>query len=204
MTKSSIIVIGSGGHAESIIDVLRTNGNYKLVGLIGKPDDFNKEILGYKVIGSDKDLEKIRNNVSNAVVAIGQIKSVKLRKNIFKLLKKYNYHTPKIISKYSYISDYCSIGDGTCIGHNVVVNASVKIGINCILNSKCLIEHGSVIGDFCHISTGVLVNGDVNIGEESFIGSGTIIREGINIPKNTVISAGKRIMAWPMDKEENS
>ena len=203
MTKSPIIVIGSGGHAKSIIDLLSTNQNYKLVGLIGKPIDINKDILGYKVIGSDQDLEKIRNNVSNAVVAIGQIKNVKLRKKIFKILKKYNYHTPKIISKYSYISDYSSIGDGTCVGHHVAVNAGVKVGNNCILNSKCLIEHDSVIGDFCHISTGVLVNGDVTIGEESFVGSGTIIREGIVIPSNTIISAGKRIMAWPMDKGNN-
>ena len=200
MTKSSIIVIGSGGHAKSIIDLLRTNQNYKLVGLIGKPIDINKEILGCKVIGSDQDLERIRSNVSNAVVAIGQIKNVKLRKNIFKILKKYDYHTPKIISKYSYISDFSSIGDGTCVGHHVVVNSGVKVGRNCILNSKCLIEHDSVIGDFSHISTGVLVNGDVSIGEESFIGSGTIIREGIVIPSNTIISAGKRIMAWPMDR----
>ena len=78
--------------------------NMKLLGLIGKPENINKEILGYKIIGSDKDLEKIRSKVSNAVVAIGQIKDVKLRQNIFKILKKYNYHTPKIISKYSYIS----------------------------------------------------------------------------------------------------
>ena len=163
----------------SIIDLLRTNQNYKLVGLIGKPEDINKDFNGCKVIGSDQDLEKIRINVPNAVLGIGQIKNAKLRKDLFKLLKKYNYHTPKIISKYSYISDYSSIGDGTCIGHHVVVNSGVKIGKNCILNSKCLIEHGSVIGDFCHVSTGVLVNGDVNIGRESFVGSGTIIREGI-------------------------
>ena len=203
MTKSSIIVIGSGGHATTIIDLLRTNQNYKLVGLIGKPEDINKDFHGYKVIGSDQDLEKIRSNVSNAVIGIGQIKNAKLRKDLFKLLKKYNYNTPRIISKYSYISDYSSIGDGTCIGHHVVVNAGVKVGKNCILNSKCLIEHGSVIGDSCHVSTGVLVNGDVNIGKESFVGSGTIIREGIVIPSNTVISAGKRIMAWPMDEGEN-
>ena len=138
MTKSSIIVIGSGGHAKSIIDLIRTNRDYKLVGLIGKTKDINKDIIGCKVIGSDQDLEKIRRSVPNAVVAVGQIKNVKLRKNIFKLLKKYNYHTPKIISKYSYISDYSSIGDGTCVGHHVVINAAVKIGNNCILNSKCL------------------------------------------------------------------
>ena len=200
MPKSSILIIGSGGHAKSIIDLLQTNDQYEILGLIGKPENIDKEILGYKIIGSDKDLGKIRSKVSNAVVAIGQIKDVKLRQNIFTLLKQYNYRTPCIVSKYSYISSYSVIGEGTCIGHNVVVNAGVNVGKYCILNTKCLIEHDSIIGDFCHISTGVLVNGNVNIGSESFIGSGSIIREGITIPSGTVVSSGKRIMNWPMKK----
>ena len=203
MTKSSILLIGSGGHSKSIIDLLRTNNKYEIFGLIGEPDSIDKEVLGYKIIGSDKDLGNIRSKVSNAVVAIGQIKDVKLRQKIFSLLKKYNYHTPTIISKYSYISDFSSIGEGTCIGHHVAVNAGVDVGKYCILNTKCLIEHDSTIGEFCHISTGAIVNGNVNIGSESFVGSGTIIREGVKIPPRTIIGAGKCIMAWPIEKEQS-
>ena len=31
MTKSSILIIGSGGHAKSIIDLLRTNDEYEII-----------------------------------------------------------------------------------------------------------------------------------------------------------------------------
>jgi len=64
-----------------------------------------------------------------------------------------------------------------------------------------LIEHDVVIGDFCHISTGALVNGAVTIGGASFVGSGSVLREGLSLPPHTVISAGKRVMGWPMHKE---
>ena len=50
MPKSSILIIGSGGHAKSIIDLLQTNDQYEILGLIGKPENIDKEILGYKII----------------------------------------------------------------------------------------------------------------------------------------------------------
>jgi len=203
MDNSSIIIIGCGGHAKSVIDLLKTNGQFIIKGLIGKKNELGKEVLGYKVIGTNDDLEQIRDKVSNAVIGIGQIKKVDLRENILQLLKKFNYETPKIISKFSYVSNFSSIGEGTCIGHHAIVNAGAKIGKFCILNSKCLVEHDSLVGDFCHLSTGVLINGDVNIGEKSFIGSGAIVREGIKLPSSSIIGAGKRVMAWPMMSDVN-
>ena len=59
-----------------------------------------------------------------------------------------------------------------------------------IINTHSLIEHESIIGDHCHISTGVKVNGGVKIGDSTFVGSGSVIYEGINIGKNVSISAG--------------
>jgi len=203
MDNSSIIIVGCGGHSKSIIDLLKTNGQFKIKGLIGKKEELNKEVLGYKVIGTNDDLEEIRSRVSNAVLGVGQIKTVDLRENLIELLKKYDYKTPKIISKYSYVSEFSSIGEGTCVGHYAVVNAATKVGKFCILNSKCLVEHDSTIGDFCHLSTGVLINGNVSIGEKSFIGSGAIIRESIKLPSGSIIGAGKKIMALPIRKEFN-
>ena len=71
------------------------------------------------------------------------------------------------------------------------VNANVKIGKNCIINSYCNIEHDVEIKDFVHISTGVIINGGCKIGSDTFIGSGAIIHNNINIGKNCIIGAGK-------------
>ena len=38
---------------------------------------------------------------------------------------------------------------------------------------------------------------------QGFIGSGAVLREGLNLPPNTVISAGKRVMGWPIQEESN-
>ena len=138
----------------------------------------NKLILGNKVIGNDKDLEKISKKVNNLIIGIGQIGLPKKRQEIFKEIIKYNFNYPIIKSSFSMVSLNTSIGCGTTIGHGAIVNANVKIGNQCIINSSALIEHDVEIGNFCHISTGAIINGNVKIGDESFIGSGAIIREG--------------------------
>ena len=37
----------------------------------------------------------------------------------------------------------------------------LKIGINCIINTKALVEHDAIIGDHCHIATSAIINGGV-------------------------------------------
>ena len=195
--KNKIIIIGSGGHAKSVIDVIENSNNWKIIGLIGLKNDLNKKILGYKVIGTDDDLEIIRKDCSNCCIGIGQIKSSEKRYNIACKLKKLGFKFPKIISPSARVSRHSEINSGTFIGHGVIINAASKIGKNCIINSNALLEHDTEIGDFTHISTGALINGGVYIGKKSFIGSGTIIREGIKIPEETIVGAGRTILSFP-------
>ena len=46
--------------------------------------------------------------------------------------------------------------------NDVIVNANVQIGKNCILNNKSLIEHDVKIGNNTHIATGVSKRWDKN------------------------------------------
>ena len=195
-----IIIIGCGGHALSILDLLIQNKNFEIIGLIGKNKDLGKNVLGYPVIGTDADLSSLRSKVDNAVIGIGQIKNFEPRYKAYELLKFNNYTIPNIISNNAYVSPSALVNEGSTVGHQAIINARTSIGKCCILNSKSLVEHGCSIGNFCHISTGVLINGDVEIGNNCFIGSGTIIREGVSIPSNSVISAGKCIMGWPIEQ----
>jgi len=198
--RKPIIIIGCGGHALSIIDLLIQNKNFEIIGLIGKNKDLGKNVLGYPVIGTDDDLSSLRSKVDNAVIGIGQIKNFEPRYKAYELLRLNDYIIPNIISNNAYVSPSALVDEGSTFGHQAIVNARTSIGKCCILNSKSLVEHGCTIGDFCHISTGVLINGDVEIGNNCFIGSGTIIREGVSIPSNSLISAGKCIMGWPIEQ----
>lgn len=184
-----IILIGTGGHAKSCLDVLSSLKNkYKFAGFVEKKYSTKKK-LGFKVLGNDEDLKNIFKKFKYALIGIGQIKSYKLRKNFFKNLKKIGYKLPPIISKYAYFSKYSQIDEGSILMHGVIVNAYSKIGKNCIINTNSIIEHDVLIGDNCHIAGGVIINGGAIISSGTFIGSGTVIKQGVTIGKNCIISA---------------
>jgi len=185
-----ILLIGAGGHARSCIDVIELSGQYKIVGLIEKDEKNGQENLGYPILGTDDDLENLRQKYSHALVTVGQIKSPTTRIRLFQQLQELDYQLPFIVSPRAYISKHAQIGNGTIVLHDAMVNANAKVGKNCIINNKVLIEHDAVIGDHCHIATGGIINGEVFVGNETFIGSGAVTKQCISIGNNCIVSAG--------------
>ena len=185
----NILIIGSGGHATSCIDVIESENRFKIAGIITneKIHNFN----GYQILGMDSDLPDLRKKFNNVLIGIGQLKDPKKRKNIFNLLKKLDYNLPTIIAPTSYVSKRSVILEGTIIMHNAFVNSNVKIGNNCIINSHANIEHDVKIEDNCHISTGAMINGNCIIESGSFIGSNATLHQNINIKKNSIILAAR-------------
>ena len=193
-----LLLIGCGGHARSLIELVEAVGQCPIHGLIGLPDEVGSNVLGYPVIGSDADLPSLRDFFPSALLAIGQLPNPLLRQRLAFQLAQLGFHFPVVVSPHAVVSRHACLGPGTTVGHGVIVNAAAVVGAHCILNSCALVEHDVQIGDYCHISTGVLVNGGVRVGSGSFIGSGSMVREGLELPPLTVIGAGKRVMGWPL------
>ena len=185
-----LILIGGGGHAISCLDVIDSTGEFDVKGILDSSPKFLASRLGYKYLGNDTELKNTLNDGDYVLVAVGQIKSHKMRKELYERSKRDGASFDQIVSPKAYCCHNSSIGEGTIIMHGAIVNSMASVGRNCIVNSMALIEHNCVIGDHCHVSTGVRINGDVSIGEGTFIGSGAIIREGLIIPPHSVIPAG--------------
>jgi len=185
-----ILLIGDGGHSKSVIDVLEQESQFKIAGIVGTSKSIGSNVLGYKVIGDDSDIDRFSKIYQYAIVAVGQIHSPETRIKIFNLLMKSGFVLPSIISPRSYVSKHAIIGSGSIIMHDAIVNANAVIGDNCIINSKALIEHDSIIHNHCHISTSATINGNVIVGEGSFIGSGAVTNNSIVIKNNSFFKAG--------------
>ncbi len=196
-----LLLIGSGGHARSLIELIESAAHWRIHGLVGLPQQCGSSVLGYPVIGSDADLPLLVEDCSAAVLAIGQLPDPAPRQRLAAQLERLGYEFPVLISPHAVVSRHTYLGPGTTVAHGVIVNAGAVVGDHCILNSRALIEHDVQIGNHCHVSTGVLVNGGVRVGSGSFIGSGAIIREGLELPPLSVIGAAKRVMGWPLRKQ---
>jgi UDP-perosamine 4-acetyltransferase len=72
-----------------------------------------------------------------------------------------------------------------------VIQNDCVIGKNSIINTNVTIDHGSKIGNSCHVAPGAVVCGDVLMGNNCFIGAGSIVTEGTKLADNTIVKAGQ-------------
>lgn len=192
--KEKIILVGGGGHCKACIDVVEQEGKYTIAGVVDTPEKIGQMVLGHRIIGSDVELPELAQEFAYFLITIGHIKSAERRVEIFSDLKRLGAQLPVVISPIAYVSPYASIDEGTIVMHGAMVNASAKIGCNCIINSHAIVEHDAVIDAHCHISTGAIINGGARVKEQTFVGSQAMIKHGVEIGEYSVIGAGTSVL----------
>lgn len=190
-----LILVGGGGHCKSVIDVIESTDNYKIVGILDQPDNKGKSILGYEIIGNDDDIPSLCKSINNFVITVGHIRSSAIRRKIFNRLKSEKASLPIIVASTARVSRQALIGEGTVIHHNAFVNADVRIGDCTIINTGAIVEHDSLIGEFCHLSTNSVVNGTCTVGDDSFIGSGVIVNNNVSIAEQTLVGSASVVLS---------
>ena len=188
MNPKNLILIGGGGHCKSVIDVADSAG-YNILGVLDMPEEIGKSVLDYKVIGTDDDIPQYADK-AEFIITVGFIKNPAIRVRIYNKVKEAGGKLATIVASTAHVSRYATLGEGTVVMHQAVVNAGAQVGVSCIINTFCNIEHDAVIGDQCHISTGTMVNGDCKVGERVFIGSQSVLANGITVGDDIIIGAG--------------
>lgn len=186
-SKTNLVLVGGGGHCKSVIDVAESAG-YNILGILDMPEDVGKKVLDYKVIGTDDDIPQYMDK-AEFIITVGFIKNPSIRIKIYNRIKEAGGKLATIVASTARVSHYATLGEGTVVMHQAIVNAGAQIGVNCIINTFCNIEHDAQIGDQCHISTGTMVNGDCKIGERVFVGSQSVLANGITIGDDIIVGA---------------
>ena len=189
-----IIVIGGGGHARVVISILRKLNKYNIRGYT---DPQNRGTLsGVRYLGTDNEIPELpaESKVRNAVIAVGQTGSGKLRHDIWSRLDSLQLSIPNIISPNAIINDDVAIGDGVVVMDGAIINPGTKLGVGVIANTHSTIEHDVSLADWVHIAPGATILGGVTVGRFSMIGAGATVIEGRNIPAETIIGAGATVV----------
>lgn len=187
----NILIIGSGGHAKVIIDIVEKEGSYNIVGLLNKQANGNEKILGYDLLGKEEDLPKFAkiHAIQGIIIAVGdnytRAKVVSRTKETCPELSFFSAIHPKAT-----IAPDVSIGQGTVIMAGVSVNVTSSIGEFCILNTNSSLDHDSQMGNFSSLAPGVTVGGECQINEFSAINIGATLIPRITIGKHSVVGAG--------------
>ena len=188
--SNSILLFGAGGHCRSCIAVVESCPDWKIAGIAGLPAEVGGSVLGYDIIGSDDDLDRMRGICDQALITVGQLQSAAVRCRLYEKLRAAGFRLPSLVASTAFVSGHADVGPGTIVMHHAFVNAGARVGENCIINTRAVIEHDANIGDSTHVSTGAIVNGGVTIGERTLVGSSAVVIQERQVGSDVVVAAG--------------
>jgi sugar O-acyltransferase (sialic acid O-acetyltransferase NeuD family) len=196
-----LLLVGSGGHCRSCIDVVEASGDFRIAGIVSRSDLPGSQVSEYSIIGSDNDLVRLRASYGCALVAVGQITNSEPRVRLFNLLSSLDFEVASVVSPFAVVSKRSSIGRGSIVMHQAVVNSEAVIGVNVIINTAAVVEHDVVVGDHSHVSTGAIINGGARVGSGTFIGSRSVVFQEVVVGSGCIVPAGSVVFRDLQDGE---
>jgi acetyltransferase EpsM len=175
----TMYLIGAGGHAKVVIDILRAN-SIKIAGIYDSTP-YVETLFGIPFLGSEDGVVFMQEEV---IVTIGNNATRK------KVANKLSTIAGIAISKQSMVADTVTVSDGTVIAPGAIVQTHSVIGRHVIVNTAANIDHDCEINDFVHISPGAVLCGNVHVGEGTQIGAGAVCIPDVKIGKWCTIGAG--------------
>lgn len=189
--NKSIIIIGNGGHAAVLTEVLLEQ-NRPILGFTAPQEQENR--FGLTYLGLDEVIHNFRPTDVELVLGLGTIDISIRRMEIYRSFKQLGYSFASVIHKSVVISPFSKLGEGLQIMANVVIQPFVEIADNTIINSSATIDHDCRIGKHCHIAPGTTLSGNVIIGESTHVGTGSTIIQNVEIGNNVLIGAGSLVL----------
>lgn len=140
-----LLIIGACGHGKVVAEVAEEIG-YEQIAFI---DDNN-----LVAIGKVSELEKYKNQYSDAFVGIG---NSELRGKLIDKLQDCGYTVPILVHPRAFVSRTAKIDTGLVIEPRVIVNVNSHISTDCMISVGTIVDHDVEIDDCCHVNAGAIV-----------------------------------------------
>ena len=193
MSSPGYLIIGGGGHAAALAEILISQ-NKLLLGVITP-----SILAGHAIFDSvqhylqDDDILKFSINKVLLVNGIGAMPRQTLRQKIHTRFTDLGYTFATVIADSALISDFATLAQGVQVMNNAVINIGSDIGENTIINTSVSVDHDCVIGAHCHLAPGTTLSGQVSIENNVHIATGANISNNVTIGAESIIGVGANI-----------
>lgn len=177
----NVILIGGGGHARVVMDIVQACGD-RVLGILDDGLAAGTTVQGAPVMGTTADAKQFADALF--VIAVG---SNEIRK---KLAARLDVSWYTAIHPSAIVSEKASVGEGSVVMPRAVINAGACVGRHCIINTAAVVEHDNYIADYAHVSCGAVLTGTVRVGETALVGAGAIVKNNVQICDGCVVGAG--------------
>lgn len=178
----TLLLWGAGAHGRVVHDLASACGFSKFVFV--DEQSAGNYVRNCPVLSPDDPrVEECR----QFIVAVGDNTA---RARCFDLARLRGLEAAVLIHPSAVVSPTAAIGRGTIVMPLVTVGVDVSIGSNCILNSGCVVEHDSRIGDHVHVSPRAVLGGGVVLESFSQAGIGSTVLPRVQVGAGSLLGAG--------------
>lgn len=188
-----VIIIGAGGHARVLHEVLFLKGT----AILGHTDIKEKSEAQEGTItflGDDNIIDGFSPDDVNLVNGLGSVSLPIHRNDVYTRWRKKGYHFAAVVHPSAIISPGCKIGEGVQIMAGAIIQTGSTLGDNVLVNTGAQIDHDNTIGSHCHIAPGAVLSGDICVEECCHLGVGCNVLQGVVIGARSVIGAGSVVL----------
>ncbi len=189
-----VLIYGGGGHAKSVIDMIRALGGYPIAGIIDDGLPEGSAIMGVSVLGGQNKLDELHDlGIKLAVNSIGGIGNPDIRVKVFERLDQAGYVFPTFIHPRAFVEPTAKIAEGTQVMALAYIGSESLIGFGCVINYGAIVSHDCQLADYVNLSPGSALAGGVKIGERSQVGMNATINLDISIGHDVRIGNGATV-----------
>jgi sugar O-acyltransferase (sialic acid O-acetyltransferase NeuD family) len=196
MNIQKIVILGAGGHAREVLDVIdainQENPRFEMLGFVVEPgyEPPGTMINDKPVLGHFDWLEEHRGEVK-AVCGVGFSAP---RYRVVKKMDQLGVKFVNLVHPNALLTRWVTMGTGVIITAGCILTNQITIGNHVHINRMSNIGHDNVLEDFATVSPGANLSGNVTLKEGCFIGTGASIIEGQTVGAWSRIGAGAAVI----------
>jgi acetyltransferase EpsM len=211
----ALIIYGGGGHGKSLIDLVRAQGEYDIVGVVDDGLAAESTVMDLPVLGGGGELAVLaKRGVRLAANAVGGVGDMMSRIDVFSRIKEAGFACPTLIHPSAVVEPSAKLASGVQVFPHAYVGSQAEIGFGVIVNTGAVVSHDCHVAAYANIAPGALLAGGVKIGEGVLIGMGVTINLNVSVgagarvgnsavvkrevPPGTIVRAGE---SWPPQQE---
>jgi len=190
------VVLGAGGHARSVVDVLERAG-HRVVAVAGEVPE--GEAWHVDVVPDDRAaFEMIAAQGLHAVVAIG---SNPARTRLVRELVARGASVPPVVAATATVSPHSIVGSGSVVLEHAHVGPASRLGDAVVVNTAAVVEHDCRVGVGVHVAPGAVLLGGASVGDGALVGSGARVLPRVSVGAGVTVGAGAVVTRHVADGE---
>ena len=190
--RRQIVLMGTGGHAKVIVELLQADAANELVGCVAPESAGSPRIAGLPWLGDDAYLAALKlRGIQHAFVAVGDNR---LRRKLCEYARAQGMQLVNAISPQANVSPTARLGGNIAIMHGANIGPDTVVEDGVVINSNASVDHDGHLSPYCHIGPGATLAGCVHVGEESFVATGSSVIPGQRIGDRALVGAGSVVI----------